>query len=65
MIRCWYTTCIGIGVNNIGKNWQFKKRENKLRLSWAKLKSSLVRVVIEGEIEDTVEIKVVGGWVAR
>ena len=36
-----------------------------LRLSWAKLKSSLVRVVIEDEIEDTVEIKVGGGWVAR
>ena len=38
---------------------------NKLRLSWAKLKPGLVRVAIEDEIEDAVDIKVVGGWVAR
>ena len=45
-----------------------EKVHNKLRLSWAKLKSSLVRVVIEDKIEVIVGVHYLSGcvgWVAR
>ena len=62
---------IAVFEQNKGKNM-----DNKLGLSWAKLKFSLVRAVdevtlifnsVEVEIEDIVELSLlvlVGGWVA-